>query len=71
MGYSPRRLFEPGRTPSANFLTKQVLRSFDWPEKVQDSCGFPGKPVDRYRCNEGRNLLSGGRVSPDLWTGVI
>ena len=58
-------------SPSANFLTKQVLRSLAGPEKAQDSCGFPDEPVDRQGCNEGRMRLSDGRMSPDLWTGVI
>ena len=58
-------------TLSANFPVKRVLRPFGWPEKAQVSCGFPGKPVDRQGRNERRNRLSGGPVSPDLWTWAI
>jgi hypothetical protein len=69
--WASRRLFDPSPTPSANFPMQLVLRSFGRPRKVQVSCGFPGRPVDRQGCNEGRNRVSGGRVSLDLWTGVI
>ena len=66
-----QRLFESGRTPSANFSMQLVLRSFGQPQKAQVSCGFPDRHVDRQGCNEGRKGLSDGRMSPDLWTGVI
>ena len=58
-------------TLSANYPDKPVLRLCLPAEKCVVSEGFGVRPVDRQGCNEGRNRVSDGRLSPDLWTGVI